>query len=212
MTTKLAVFNSALRLCGERKLASLSENREPRRLLDDEWSDGLIDYCLGAGQWKFARRTVEIASSVSITPAFGYRNAFEIPSDHVRTIALCSDEYLKVPLLDYSIEQSYWFADVDPIYVAYVSNGTGHGADLSLWPAEFTQYVEAHLASKIVEKLTQDAAKWDRVYKLAKQLRTEAASSDAMESPTTFPPPSNWALARLGRSRRDRGSRGSLIG
>ncbi len=48
VTTKLQIFNGALRMCGERKLASLSEDRQPRRLLDDEWADGAVDYCLGA--------------------------------------------------------------------------------------------------------------------------------------------------------------------
>jgi len=211
MATKLAVFNGALRMCGERKLASLSENQQGRHLLDDEWADGAVDYCLGAGQWKFAKRTVEIASSTSVSPPFGYVKAFDIPTDLIRTTALCSDPYLNVPLLSYQTEGAYWFADVDPIYVSYVSNGASYGGDLSLWPEEFNLFVQSYLASKIVETLTQDEDKWAKVYKLAKKYRTEAASSDAMESPTTFPPPGSWVQARRGRSVSDRGNRSQLI-
>jgi hypothetical protein len=212
MTSKIVVFNGALRMCGERKLASLTENREPRRLLDDEWADGAVDYCLGAGQWKFAKRTVEIASSVGNTPAFGYANAFEIPTDLIRTTALCSDERLDTPLLAYSTEQNFWFADVDPIYVSYVSNGASYGGDLSTWPPEFVLFVEAYLAGKIVTRLTQDKEQRKMTLSLEKKYLSEARSSDAMEGPTAFPPQGSWVSARLGRSGRSRGSRSQLIG
>ena len=212
MTAKLAVFNGALRMCGERKLASLSENQQGRHLLDDEWADGAIDYCLGAGQWKFAKRTIELASSTSVTPSFGYSKAFDVPADLIRTTALCSDPYQQVPLLSYSSEGAFWFADVDPIYVTYVSNDAAYGGNLSLWPEEFNLFIQAYLASKIVETITQDENKWAKVYKLAKKYRVEAASSDAMESPTTFPPPGSWVQARRGRSVSHRGNRSQLIG
>lgn len=212
MTTKLLIFNGALRMCGERKLASITENQQGRHILDDEWADGAVDYCLGAGQWKFAKRTIELASSTSVTPDFGYSKAFAIPSDLIRTTALCSDPYQQVPLLSYTTEQAYWFADVDPLYVSYVSNDASYGGDLTLWPMEFVLFIQAYLASKIVETLTQDENKWAKVYKLAKKYRTEAASSDAMEAPTKFPPEGSWVLARRGRGLRDRGNRNQLIG
>lgn len=212
MTTKLLIFQGALRMCGERKLASLTENRQPRHLLDDEWADGAVDYCLGAGQWKFAKRTVEIASSVGVVPPFGPTKAFEKPSDHIRTTALCSDPYLKVPLLSYTQEQAYWFADVDPIYVSYVSNDASYGGDLSLWPQEFVLFVQAYLAGKIVLTLTQDKEQRKQTLGLERKYLLEAKSSDAMEGATVFPPPGAWVSARAGRSGRDRGNRGSLIG
>lgn len=213
MSTKLQIFNGALRMCGERKLASLSENREPRRLLDDEWADNAVDYCLGSGQWKFAKRSVEIASSTSVEPGFGYSKAFVIPSDMIRTTALCSDPYQQSPLLRYSQEQGYWFADADPIYVSYVSNDGNYGGDMSLWPPEFVLFVEAYLAGKIVTRLTQDLEQRKQTLGLERKYLLEAKSSDAMEGPTAFPPPGRWVATRAGgRTRGDRGSRSSLIG
>lgn len=201
-------------MCGERKLASLSENREPRRLLDDEWDDGAVAYCLGLGQWRFGRRTVEIASSTSVVPDFGYTKAYDVPADLVRTVALCSDEYQKVPLLAYTQEGAYWFADVEPLYVTYISKDAAYGGDLSRWPEEFNLVVQSYLATKIVEKLTQDENKHKKMFQLHKVYKTDAASSDAMEGPTVFPPPGSWVAARAGRTpgRRDRGNRSSLIG
>lgn len=210
--TQLSIYNGALRMCGERKLASLAEAQQGRRLLDDEWADGAVDYCLGLGPWRFALRTVELTASTTVTPDFGYANAFALPEDFIRTAKLCSDPYQKVPLLEYTQEQAYWFADIDPLYVTYVSNAANYGNDMSRWPQEFILLLQAYLASKIVETLTQDENKWKRVFQLAKKYRNDLANSSAMEGPTQFPPTGSWARARRGGSVVDRGSRSKLVG
>ena len=73
MTTQLTLYNNALHLIGERKLSSLSENRECRRLLDTVWDRPAIDDCLERGQWNFAIRSVHIDHSPSVEPAFPCR-------------------------------------------------------------------------------------------------------------------------------------------
>jgi hypothetical protein len=212
MTSRLSIYNGALLECGERELASLSENREPRRLLDRVWDNGAVDFCLAAGQWKFAKRSLELVSTPSISPGFGYAFAFELPTDHLRTTALCSDPYMNVPLLQYSQERRYWFANIDPIYVSYISNDTSYGGDMSLWPMDFVRYVEAYFASMIVFKLTQDENSEKKLIALVDKRRNDVGSSDAMEGPTTFAPTGSWVAARYGGSGANRGSRNNLIG
>jgi len=217
VTDRLSLYNGALRECQERKLASLSENREPRRLLDDVWNagDGILRYVLQAKQWNFGRRTIELAADTAVEPAFGYTYAFAQPDDFLRTCKLCDDERMKSPLLDYQVENGYWYADIDPIYLTYTSNDADYGADYSKWPPNFTLWVETHMASLVVGSIT--GAKTDRndLLKLAKMRLQTAASTDAMEGPTEFPPTGSWVRSRRGRfnSRRDdRGSRSRLIG
>jgi hypothetical protein len=214
--SKLTLYNGALLECKERELASLSEDIAARRLLDRAWaaSGGAIDFCLGQGEWRFATRTIELASTTSVTPDFGYRLAFEKPSDHVRTVKVCSDEYQQVPLLAYSQEQSYFFADIDPIYLSYVSNDASYGADYSLWSPEFVRYVELYLAFKIAGKLTMSEEDKRSLFQQMNRALLEAKASNAKEGPTVFPPQGAWVSARLGRgaTRRDRGSRSSLVG
>lgn len=214
MATKLGLYSDALRLCGERKLASLSEDRKPRHLLDDAWGDGStngsVRRCLERGQWKHALRSIMLDYSPSIEPDFGYRYAFDQPEDMVKVAAVCSDEYFNSPLLAYADERHYWYADLDTIYVRYVSNDASYGADLSLWPQIFADLVAADLADQIVGDLT--GADSQKVAKeLEKRLR-QAQSDDAMRGPTAFPPMGGWASARLGGGRGDRGSRSRLIG
>lgn len=212
MTTRLGLYNSALREVGERKLASLSENRAPRRALDSVWDDNLIRYCLEQGLWNFAMRTIELEYSPSVEPSFGYQRAFDKPEDFVRTAGLCTDEYFKNPLLQYSDEAGFWFTDLATIYVRYVSDDNAYGNDLSLWPESFTKFVYTYMAAQIVEPLTQNASKAAALEKKAARLLVDAKAKDAMAEPTAFLPTGSWVMSRRGGGRGDRGNRGSLIG
>lgn len=213
MATQLSLYNGALRLIGERKLASLGEDRRPRHVLDDVWADGFVDGILEKAQWNFAMRAVKIDASTTTIPAFGHTNAFDKPTDWLRTAGVCEDEFFNVPLLNYLEEVGFWFAEIDPIYVRYVSNAASYGNDLNRWPEVFTQYAEAYLASRVILTLSQDTDKQKTIFALEKIWLTEAKSHDAMSEATAFFPEGNWNSARLGRrSRLDRGKRNKLIG
>lgn len=211
-TTRLRLYNDALIMCGERTLASLTENREPRHLLDHVWDNDGVHACLESGQWKFAMRTVMLDYDSAVSPSFGYRRGFSKPTDWCLTSALCSDEYFNSPLLQYSDEAGYWYADLDLIYVKFVSDDAAFGGDLSTWTTKFTDFAAAHFASKIIWKLTSDDEKRDKVMKLRGALLSIAKNHDAMADPVKFPAPGNWTSSRRGHGRRDRGSRTNLIG
>lgn len=213
MTTRLLLYNEALLMCGETRLASLSENREPRHLLDHVWDNGGVKACLESGQWKFAMRSVRLDYDTDVAADFGFNYSFEKPSDWCATSALCSDEYFKEPLIHYADENGFWYCDLTELYVRFVSNDSAWGNDLSLWPAKFADYVAAHFASKIILKLSNDKDRQKTVFALLRKKQSEAKNHDAMSDPVMFPPTGSWNRARSGRSsRRDRGNRGSLTG
>jgi hypothetical protein len=213
-TSKLLLYNRAIILLGERQLSSITENREPKRVLDMVWDTGAVDFVLEQGLWNFAMRTAEIEYSPSVTPSFGYSRAFDKPEDWIRTAALCSDEFFREPLNEYSDEAGYWFAELDRIYVRFVSNGSTYGNDLSLWPQSFVQYVAAYLATEAARRITQYQSKVDDLELKSRELLKDARSRDAMSEPTAFPPQGSWTRARQGGRgrRRDGGGRGGLIG
>lgn len=214
MTDRLSVYNDALVLCGERMLASLTEDREGRRLLDHYWNNNEVYECLESGQWKFALRAQRLDYDPSITPLFGYHRGFVKPTDWVATAAVCEDEFYNAPLTRYSDEAGYWYADIDQLYIKFVSNDPGFGMNLAKWTQKFSCYVAAHLAGKIVHKLTADKERWTLVLNEEKRALLEAKNHDAMSDPTKFPAQGSWSRSRQGRSpsRRDRGNRGQLIG
>lgn len=214
MTTKLQLYNGALALIGDRLLGSLTENRESRRSLDLVYDDDGVKACLEAGQWYFAMRSQKITYDPSISPTWGFRRVFDVPSDHVRTCALCSDENFNVPVINYREEANFWYADLDIIFVRFVSQDTSYGLDLSLWPPSFVDFVKAHFASRISPTVTaSDGTKKDSITYRGMVLK-HAKSLAAMADGTTFPARGSWTTARSGNARgwRDRGNTGSLIG
>lgn len=212
--TQLSLYNNALTLCGERSLADLTEEVEPRFLLDQAWDNGAgIKSCLEEGQWFFAMRTAQVDYDSGIEPDFGYHRAFEKPSDWVNTCALCSDEFFRVPLLRYVDEAGYWYSDIDTIYVRYVSNHATYGLNYATWPESFREYVEEYFCNRVVLKITQDEDKKNASDKRLKKKLAHAKSRAAMAVATSFPPRGGWSQARnVSSSRRDGGSGGSLIG
>lgn len=214
MATRLGIYNAALRECGERKLASLSDDYAPRYMLDDVWSEGFVREVLMQGQWSFATRSIELAADDDTETQFGYAYAFVQPTDIVRTVAFCSDARFDTPMTSYQVEAGYWYADVDPLFVRYVSDDAGYGGDLSTWPEDFTRYAELRLAWRILPRLTGSKADRAQIAKDAKKALLDARSSDAMEKPTQFMPRGLWTSSRTGRRTGlgDRGSRSRLIG
>ena len=221
-TTRLKIYNGALLICGERALASLTENREPRHLLDNVWNDGGNRYCLEQGQWNFAMRTARMTYDPDVDPEFGYRFAFGKPTDWVDTSAVCQDEFYNVPLTQYADEIGWWFANLDTIYCKWVSDDENYGLNMANWPYSFTEYVKHFYASKIIMKLTSDKARRQELLgppgrpdkgMLGYALQL-AKNRDAMAKPPQKPAQGGWSRARQGGwgTGRDGGGTGSLIG
>lgn len=213
MTDQLSLYNGALRNCGETRLASLTEAREARYLLDDVWADGAVKYCLERGLWYFAMRTSSLEPDPDVAAAFGYACGFSKPDDWVRTAAICSDEYFENPITEYVDEAGYWWSDTNPLYVRYVSTGPQYGGNLGNWPETFSQFVQAHLANEIVLKVTSSRDRVATVQRDFKDKLLVARSMAAMNEAAAFPPPGSWARARRGANpMSDGGNRNRLIG
>lgn len=197
--SQLSLYNGALDLCRERHLASLSEVREARRKLDSAWNDGrIVSQCLEKGFWSFATRSVQLDFDPSISPSFGYKRAFVQPDDYVNTIAICSDEYFKQSLENFSHENGYFYASIDTIYIKYASNHADYGMNYTLWTESFTELVKAALAEKIVRGLTQSSEIIQDVVNEYEKQRKEAIARDAIKQAPSHLPTSSLVRARMG--------------
>ena len=213
MADQLSIYNGALLMIGERFLGSLTEEREPRRLLDYIWSDNGVKECLEAGQWNFAMRSSQIDYDPAVEPDWGYNRAFSKPDDWVLTSAVCVDEFFRSPLTRYADEAGYWYSDVDTIFVRYVSNDISYGMNMGLWPESFTKFVQAHFASRIILRMSNSETEHARIAKMKEKQLLEARNRSLMAGPTAFSARGNWSLSRNRfPNRRDGGGRGGLIG
>lgn len=198
--TQLQLYNGALRLCGEGKLASLTEDRGPRHLLDDVWGEDTIEYCLEQGQWRFATRTQQLTFNPAINPDFGYSRGFDEPTDYVRTVMLSSNEYFDEALTRFEHEGGLFFADLDQIYLRFVSKDVLYGKNLGLWPKSFAKYVQSYLAFEVAPRLTGVKVDMEKLEKVMDDRLKKAQSIDGINRPTRFPPKGSWNNARLGRN------------
>lgn len=214
MATQLGVYNRALLHLGQRILSSVNETNESRTILD-QFYESTLALCLAAGQWNFAKRTVQVDSDTGITPNFGFSEVFAKPTDWVRTLALSDDEFALNPLSDvqYKDEGSVWLTNITPLYVTYVSNGASYGTDLTKWPEPFTLYVEYVLAEKACMKITANLKLQASLEKKIRFAKRNALNYDIMNEGTRLPPTGRVVGARLsGSVNRERGRRDRLIG
>lgn len=196
MTSKLELYNDALLHLGEKKLTSLATDTTARRALDDAY-DVTLKYCLEQGFWNFAHRVVQIDSSASVTPTFGYSFAFVKPSDWIRTYTFSSSENFNPPLFDVVDEAGYWYTDCDPLYVKYISNASAYGGDLSAWPQTFANYVATRLALRTCKRITGSSEGVKDLVVLEKRAKADAGSKDAMNEPPKMPPTGTWVRSRF---------------
>jgi hypothetical protein len=196
--TQLNLYNDAMLICEERTLASLTEARKPRYLLDQVWNNGGINDCLEEADWIFARRSEMIVYDPSIQPSFGFPHAFGKPADWLRTSAISSDPYFDTNLTQYQDEAGYWWANLDTIYVKYVSNDVNYGQNKNLWSGAFKQFAAAHFASKIIGSLTHSKQVQDKVAAVREFTLLAARGKDTMNEPPGFFTRGQWSRARRG--------------
>lgn len=200
---KLSIYNGALQRLGSRELASLTEGREPRRVLDLHWGpqDRVVKEALEKGEWNFAVRTVQGIYSTTIEPEFGFKRAFDKPSDMRRLAALSADDRFSTSLVatQYSDEAGFWFTDCEIIYVRYVSDDTDYGLNASAWTEAFRTYLECDLAWKSCERITNATSKRDRVERDRMNALKSVKSLDAIAEGVKFLPRGSWSRARRGR-------------
>jgi hypothetical protein len=196
---QLDLYNRALsEHLGEKTLASLTEVRKARFLLDDVWARDPIKSALEDGQWTFGNRTLRIDASLTIEPEFGFDNAFEKPTDWLITTAISADPYFNNTLDAYSDEAGIIYAPMQTIYLKYVSNDANYGQNDALWPEYFRNYVAGKMALRICEPLTQSEAKIQRIEQTMEKILMNAQGKDNRNRPTTYPSEGTWARARRG--------------
>lgn len=184
-------------MCGARTISALTDNTESRRVMDTIWDNGAVKHCLEQGYFNFSIRTILLDSTSEIEPDFGYQYAFQKPSDWVRTYAVCSDEDFTSPVVRYEDEVGYWFSDVDPLYIQYVSDDDSYGMSYGDWPEYFTRYVEAYMAAEAAPRLTMSDSKVERLKQKELRFLRDARAQDASNQPTQFAPLGSWARSRL---------------
>ncbi len=206
MPDRLSIYNNALRMLGEQKLAAVDEDREPRYHLDDAFNE-TVQFCLEQGDWNFAIRSVLLEESSAVDAGWGGVSAHKKPDDWVRTVSLGYTEYSRGEL-DIRDEGGFWICRRGPLYARYVSNASTHGFSTGNWPQTFAKYVEARLALEISERIRPGVERLKVLDELTKRALYDAQNKDAVDQGGQSIPLGRLARARGGGMLGRRAERG----
>jgi hypothetical protein len=143
---QLDVYNEALALLGERQLSIITEQREPRRVLDLIWPF-VTAGCLRCGIWNFCLKNAALSSSGGAN--FGLSSSFTKPSDFILLQRASLSSSFDPPLVnDFADLGGSFYANGSTLYVNYTSNDpSAGGMNVALWTPNFLLYVAAALAA-----------------------------------------------------------------
>jgi hypothetical protein len=154
-TTKLIVYNNALREIASAPLADTTTANTRLYELDGAW-DHAIEHVLAMHVWSFARRRATltgIADSVSFPP---YLYSFTKPSDYLRKHWFKSDA-TDANQVDHVEVAAAFYGMVGTGLLEYVSDDSSN-YDPANWPAHFTRVLTLYLASLVAPKLARAGA------------------------------------------------------
>lgn len=199
MATKLTVYNRALLALKSRRLATLTENRSERRDLDSVYSETL-DWMLERALWNFSLSSEEWTPSAEAESQFGYQYVYDKPEFYMRLVRIAANERFVPTLSDFSEEGDFFFSDVSPMWVQYVSTDPRRGRDPGKWTPSFAEAFAMELAWRAGPHIcSMSAADEDKLDKMRRKALSEAKSSDAVNQPMSVLPPGRLVQARTGR-------------
>lgn len=186
---QLGIYNDALLILGERRLASLTEDREVRHRLDTIWAYDAREYCLEVVKPRFACTVSKLTSPTTPTQ-HGYDYQFALPTDYVALAGVFSDENLESRIERYIVEGRAIACDHAEIYVRYISDDAAKGLDFTLWTPSFAKVVSAYMAKELAPRTRPDLIEignnaFVEASKLAVDLNSVEEAMPRSKKPTT---------------------------
>lgn len=148
--SKVQLYDNALLLLGQRKLTGLTEDREPRYLLDDAYDLDATAYCLEVTRPSFASKTAKLDSPTT-SAIHDLDSVHTLPDDFITIVGVYSDAKLDQPISRYLIEANTLVCEYDTVYLRYTSDD--HVDAFTDWSPSFTRVVSAYLAREICIKV-----------------------------------------------------------
>lgn len=191
----LQIYNDALLILGfgHQKLTEGASDSKFRTILDTVVDSGLVESMLEDIGWFWAQSSTKISYNPSIDPAWGYRYAFDLPSNMRRLDGVFADDYMRHPIKFYEQENSVIYADYQELYLKFVSDD--FITTPATWPALFRRLIGARLAKDAAPSF-QGQVDWQRVEQTFMSRESEAKSADVMASPPRVLSAGSWVGGR----------------
>ncbi len=189
MASVVSICNAALVELGEPRITSLTESSEQARQCNEHYAEQR-DLELRTHLWNFAAERVKLAK-LSTTPAFGFENQFQLPSDWVRTAEVHNNDAGR-GTVRYKKEGRKILSDAEDIYIRYVRVIE----DPDEMTPDFREVLALLLAAKLAVAIANSNELAERMQVKYRRRVLQARGVDAIEDwPEEFPE-SSWVTAR----------------
>jgi len=200
-STLLGIYNDALLILGLERIATVSDSSQRRSVLDTAMNADLVEEILEDTAWVFGKTSTKLEYNPGVEPDWGYRRAFDKPANMLRLDGIYHDEYFQSPVDRYQDEGDYFFADVEEVYLQYVSRS--FLTTPSQWPVYFRKLVAAALARDAAPSL--GGSNMDNAMLRYEERKKSAMANDAMSGPPRKIRSGSWVRAAVGDRRSSRG-------
>lgn len=197
MASEVSVVNRALNLLGEPPINSLEEPEASE--VAAAQAAGLVladvrDDVLRGHSWNFAVSRAKPAK-LAVAPAFGFSNAFTLPSDFLRVVAVNPPDGVNYRL-ERVDKQRAIATDADTVNLIYVARVENPNE----WDSLFASTMAVRLAAELAVAIKEDMEERDRLFSVyVNEVLPLARTIDAQENPATELIVDDFITARLGR-------------
>ena len=185
------IVNRALLKLGQETVIDLTEDNERARAANALYNS-VRDTLLSTYRWAFATKRA-VLEACNLTPAFGFKYQYDLPSDFLRLISLPgAPENARD---NYAIEQQHILTDyASPLKVIYTSRVTR----ANLFPPYFIEAFACRLAFEMCDRLKQDITRKQTLMQEYDLAIREAKKSNAIQMANISLPTSEYINVRKG--------------
>jgi len=186
------LYNKVMEILRLKPIISNDDESERKVAVDYALDMKAVDTVFELIPWDYPVVTTELTEDGVYDPSYGYQFRFAVPADWIRTESISANDRFLYPLERYHMEGSYFFADINKIYLRYVSSD--HLITLSTWPTYIFNLVAAEIARRICHQVGEvDQEYVERKYQ---EYKTEAFNTDAQRQPPQLISGGSWTSDR----------------
>lgn len=170
MSSDVSICNQALGLVGAATIISFNDDSKQAALCKEHYAP-IRDAVLESSNWSFAIKRKEIPASAT-APAFGYANAYPLPSDVLRVIDVNQRK-----ADSWALESREILTDDNECKIKYITRVE----DPALFSALFEQALVARLAAEFAIPLTQSRSLQKQHFDIFLAKMREATARDGLQ-------------------------------
>jgi len=192
MASNVDICNSALNLLGASTISALTEDTKNARICNQRFAP-VRNRVFRSHPWNCLIKRVQLAEN-STAPVVEYSKAFNLPSDHLRTLKLHNGSTDSITgSITYKLEGSTLVTNESTAYIVYVALDT----DPNNYDAYLMEALSYQLAADMAYGITNNATLAKNLLTDADEKLREARFIDATENSVDTIEASEFTDARL---------------